>query len=352
MRHVFAILRFTFATLFCVWPGASLGSSPKITVVDGKFHTPSGAIPAGCFALLKPQLNGDELVASVILEVEGKLGCMNAKHPYPESLQDPKARPPSYSIEATLPDQFYQVKACESVSGSMGKSCSRILVQFSERTFGGKTALVVSHRGRGSKLKVFDAKARMAEIRERYRAVAGNTKLKKKVIKSDCVNPGLTGEEPYGGRETVYRRLDGKIAEITDELTTLYGVQTVQFLLKDGEVWFAFLQIRNESIPAMGIEPGYDTDLRLYFDKQSPFLCKMTYQNDSPAGIRTGQIMDVPCARIFEPVSPHETKRVAEPTTIADSFDALLAHSKKLLDNGKANAHKGHDNWCKEGGSL
>ena len=94
---------------------------------------------------------------------------------------------------------------------------------------------------------------------------------------------------------------DGKIAEIKDEITTLYGIQTVQFLLKDGEVWFAFLQIRNESIPAMGIEPGYDTDLRLYFDKQSPFLCKLTYQNEAPDGIRTGQNIDVPCTSIFEP---------------------------------------------------
>ena len=102
--------------------------------------TPSGAIPAGCFALLAPQLNGDELVASVILEVEGKLGCMNARHPYPEPLQDPNAGPPSYSIEATLPGHLYQVNACEAVSGSMGKSCSKILVQFSERTFRRQTA--------------------------------------------------------------------------------------------------------------------------------------------------------------------------------------------------------------------
>ena len=320
MQYIFKLTRLAFVTLLLLWPLSSWGAVPKIAVVDGQFHTASGAIPAGCFVQMKPQLNGDELVASVILAVEGKFGCRNAKKPYPESLQDPKAGPPSYTILATLPEQVYQIKACEGVSGSMGKSCSEILIQFSERPFGGKNALVVSHRGRGSVLSNFDAKARVMEIREHYRAVAGNTKRKTKVINSDCTNPGLTGDEPYGGRETLYRFVDGKVVEITDEITTLYGSESVQFILKDGEFWFAFLEIRNESIPAMGFMAGFDTDTRLYFQKESLFLCKLTYPNDAPAGILPNQNTEVPCADLHHINGSgvrNETQRVAEKSAFA-----------------------------------
>ncbi|MEC7984680.1 MAG: hypothetical protein VX278_05925 [Myxococcota bacterium] len=355
MKPVLKSIRLALTSFLILWPLSSLGAAPKVTVVDGQFHTPSGAIPAGCFVQMKPQLNGDELIASVIIEVEGKSGCKNAKHPYPEPLQDPKAGPPSYSVLATLPEQVYQIKACEGVSGSMGKSCSDLLVQFSERSFGGRKALVVSHRGRGSALTSFDPKARVAEIREHYQAVAGNTKLKTKRIKSDCTNPGLTGEEPYGGRETLYRMVNGQVAEITDEISTLYGHESVQFLLMDGEIWFAFIQIRNESIPAMGIEFGYDTDNRLYFQKENLFLCKLTYPSDAPDGIRAGQNTEVPCSELHHihgTGSPNEEQRVAEVSSFSDSIDVLLAHGKKLLDNAKANTHTGHGDWCKEGGSF
>ena len=365
MKQMFEFSRVITLALLILWPLSSSGSTSKITVVDGQFHTPSGAIPAGCLVQMKSLMNGDEMVASVILEVEGKLGCMNAKHPYPEQLQVPEAGgrcqltaecpkldPPSYSIEAKLPGQVYQINACEGLKGSSGKGCSKILIQFSERTFGGKTALVVNHRGRGSALKSFDAKARVAEIRERYRAVAGNEKLKKKVLKSDCTNPGLTGEEPFGGRETLYRMMNGQVAEIKDTLSTMYGFEAVQFLLKDGEIWFAFLQVRNESIPAMGIEFGYDTDIRLYFDKQRPFLCKLTYQKEAPEGIQTDKNLEIPCADIFQTQSPHEEKRVAEPTTLADDVEGLLAYGKKVLEMASAKTQTGHDDWCKEGGGL
>ena len=152
MQYIFEFTRLAFTTLLILWPLSSWGEVPQITVVNGQFHTSSGLIPAGCLVQMKPQLNGDELIASVILEVEGKFGCKNAKHPYPEPLQDPEAAPPSYSILATLPEQVYRIKACEGVSGSMGKSCSEILIQFKERSFEGKNALVVIHRGRGSVL--------------------------------------------------------------------------------------------------------------------------------------------------------------------------------------------------------
>lgn len=237
----------------------------------------------------------------------------------------------------------------------MGKSCSEILVQSSERSFGGKIALVFSHRGRGSALNDFTANARVAEIRERYRAVAGNANLRTKVIKSDCTNPGLTGEEPYGGRETVYRMVDGTVAEITDEISTLYGSESVQFLLKDGVLWFVYLQIRSASIPAMGFVSGFDTDTRLYFQNEKLFLCKLTYPNGAPVGIPPGQNTEVPCADLHHingEGTLNEDQRVAEASTIADGIDALLTHGNKLLDNAKANTHTGHGDWCREGGSF
>ena len=344
------------ATLLLLWPLSGRATSPGVTVVEGQFHTPSGVIPAGCLVQMKPQLNGDELIASVILEVDGKKGCMNARHPYPEPLQDPEAGPPTYSIEKSLGNDVYRIKACEGVSGSMGRSCSTLLVQFSERDFGGKTARVVQHRGRGSTFQPpFDPDARVAEIRKRYRAVAGNTSLQTNLVKSGCTNPGLTGEEPYGGRETLYRKVDGAVGEIHDEITTLYGTESVQFLLKDGAIWFAFLEVRNESIPAMGIEPGYDTDTRVYFENEVPFLCKLTYPTDAPAGSPSGEAQVVPCAELphmGEATTRDGAQRKAETSAFADDIGALLAHGKALLAKAKVTPHPGHADWCKEGGSL
>ncbi|MEC8425440.1 MAG: hypothetical protein VX000_16760, partial [Myxococcota bacterium] len=78
MRPDSAPLARALAMVGLLWPLAGRAGSPGITVVGGQFHTPSGAVPAGCLVQLKPQLNGDELVASVLLDVGGEKGCMNA----------------------------------------------------------------------------------------------------------------------------------------------------------------------------------------------------------------------------------------------------------------------------------
>ena len=113
--------------------------------------------------------------------------------------------------------------------------------------------------------------------------MAGNVTLEKSVVTSACTNRAY-GRGAVRGRETLYRKMDGAVGEIHDEITTLYGTESVQYLLKDGAIWFAFLQVRHESIPAMGIEAGHDTDTRICFTNETPFLCKLTYPTDAPAG--------------------------------------------------------------------
>ena len=105
----------------------------------------------------------------------------------------------------------------------------------------------------------------------------------------------------------------------------------------------------------MGFISGFDTDNRLYFQNETLFLCKLTYPNDAPEGIRSGQNREVPCSDLHHlngTGSPNEEKRVAEVSNIADSIDGLLAHGKKLLENAKNNTHTGHSDWCKEGGGF
>ena len=74
MLYDFFRTQLAFATLLILWPQSVFGAVPQITVVDGQFHTPSGSIPAGCLIQIKPQRNGDDPGASVILETEGTLG--------------------------------------------------------------------------------------------------------------------------------------------------------------------------------------------------------------------------------------------------------------------------------------
>ena len=66
-------------------------------------------------------------------------------------------------------------------------------------------------------------------------------------------------------------------------------------------------------------------------------MCKLTYPNDSPAGVRPNQNTEVLCSELHHingEMPLNESQRVAEASSIADSIDALLAHGKKLLKKG------------------
>ena len=95
----------------------------------------------------------------------------------------------------------------------------------------------------------------------------------------------------------------------------------------------------------MGIESGYETDTRLYFDKEKLFLCKLTYPNDGPAGSIPGQITELPCSELHHIVrseSLNESQRAAEAFTIAESIDGLLAHGRKLLSTANTSTNHQH----------
>ena len=54
-----------------------------IKLIDNKFHTSEGKVPAGCFYNLAVQINGDDLVHSVYLNRGYLRGCIDANITYP-----------------------------------------------------------------------------------------------------------------------------------------------------------------------------------------------------------------------------------------------------------------------------
>jgi hypothetical protein len=54
-----------------------------IKLIDNKFHTSEGEVPAGCFFNLAVEDNGDDLVRSVYLNKGYLRGCIDANSVYP-----------------------------------------------------------------------------------------------------------------------------------------------------------------------------------------------------------------------------------------------------------------------------
>jgi hypothetical protein len=93
-----------------------------------QFFTAEGKVPSGCFAQLMTELNGDDLIASVFLNRTGLRGCIASNIPYPEENT-------KYQILDDMGDDNWTVRVCQSIGGSMGSSCSKILVHFENREY-------------------------------------------------------------------------------------------------------------------------------------------------------------------------------------------------------------------------
>jgi hypothetical protein len=93
-----------------------------------QFFTAEGKVPSGCFAQLMTELNGDDIIASVFLNRTGLRGCISSNIPYSEENT-------KYQILDDMGDDKWTVRVCQSVGGSMGSSCSKILVHFEERKY-------------------------------------------------------------------------------------------------------------------------------------------------------------------------------------------------------------------------
>ena len=93
-----------------------------------QFFTSEEKVPSGCFAQLMTELNGDDLIASVFLNRTGLRGCIASNIPYPEENT-------KYQILDDMGDDNWTVRVCQSIGGSMGSSCSKILVHFENREY-------------------------------------------------------------------------------------------------------------------------------------------------------------------------------------------------------------------------
>ena len=93
-----------------------------------QFFTSEEKVPSGCFAQLMTELNGDDIIASVFLSRTGLRGCIDSNIPYPEENT-------KYEILKDMGNDKYTLNVCQSVGGSMGRSCSKILVYFENREY-------------------------------------------------------------------------------------------------------------------------------------------------------------------------------------------------------------------------
>jgi hypothetical protein len=73
------------------------------------------------------QLN-DDIIASVFLSRTSLRGCIDSNIPYPEENT-------RYEILKDMGNDKYTLNVCHSVGGSMGRSCSKILVHFENREY-------------------------------------------------------------------------------------------------------------------------------------------------------------------------------------------------------------------------
>ncbi len=101
-----------------------------------QFVTSEGTIPAGCFAQLIPEINGDDVVASVYLNRTTVRGCIDSQIPYSEL----EGMPTRYRIEEFLGFDLWKLKVCvpsesAKTQGEWVPLCTKIVVQFNQRMF-------------------------------------------------------------------------------------------------------------------------------------------------------------------------------------------------------------------------
>ena len=273
--------------------GCSLMSSAvaqELTVENDQFVYDGQLIPAGCIVQLSPQLNGDQLIASVFLQRPSYRGCMAANFPYPQ--QEAGAKPPTYEIVHKLTDSVYWINACAySAEGTHRKSCSKLQITFEHRDYhskkGPKRVLSVSATGEWSDLiwananKHFDTAQRVQVIRKHYQAVAGNQRLKTSDYQRQCASA------PTNSLALTHRYKNGKVVEVTERFVEEPSSGNSSYVFKSEKLIFAFIE---------NVDPASHTQDRIYFLDQKAFLCKKSHIGRAPAGFEAGVAKEVPCA--------------------------------------------------------
>jgi len=298
---------------------AHSAQAEELTIKKGQFYLGSNLIPPGCIVQLTPQLNGDDTTASVFLDRPSFRGCLQANESFPP--QEDGAASPTYTIEANLEGYNYLVTGCSySSEGTLRKSCSNIRIRFEERDYhsvnAAKKVMVVSKTGDWEPVlwpendRSFDSQARILHIRERYRAVAGNQRLKTKTIKKKCVLPD-------DFIAVTYRFQNNEISEIVEQYVEDPELRSTSFYYEQGELIFAYLDMA---------DPVTHEQHRLYFQNEKAFLCKVTHLGAAPEGFAVDVPTEVPCS----------TSLVLR--TIDHSNDLLNLYQTKDLYS--------HARWC------
>ena len=100
-------------------------------VDQGRFQTLDDLIPPGCLAQLMTELNGDDSVAAIFLSRTKLRGCIDANYPYPGGDEEKI----DYQIILKMKNHTYKVQVCQSVEGSLGESCSNVIMRFTKRSY-------------------------------------------------------------------------------------------------------------------------------------------------------------------------------------------------------------------------
>jgi len=97
-----------------------------IKLVDNKFHTSEGKVPAGCFFNLAVEDNGDDLVRSVYLNRGYLRGCIDANSVYPGKKGGYTF---DYNIIKNTAMYEYDIQACLRYDARYG-DCDKFSIRF------------------------------------------------------------------------------------------------------------------------------------------------------------------------------------------------------------------------------
>ena len=307
-----------FFVLFCSIANAA--RAHDVVVKDKQFLLGERPIPPGCIVMLNPELNGDQVIASVFIDRPAYRGCLDANITFPQ--QDPGARPPTYEVVHSAGDQVYWVKSCAYLAqGSLGKSCSRMTIRFEHRDYdskqGAKKLLAVSAIGEWSEHiwptpnKAFDAEQEVLSIRKHYRAVAGNRRLKTAVHKRNC-------SSAKNDKVEVTQRFVGTgVGEVVESHVQGPTHGSASYIYKKDKLVFAYLE---------HVDPTQNTQDRIYFKDEKAFLCKKTHLGRAPEGFEVNVAKVVPC--------------------VADQVEEVLSQRHKRLPVKDGQPFTKYPRWC------
>ena len=171
-------------------------AAQELTIENDQFVYGGQLIPAGCIAQLSPQLNGDQLIASVFLQRPSYRGCMwRPIFPTHNKKPEPSRQPMRLctngrilfigSMPVPIPPRAHSERAAPSCR-------SNLSVGIITPKMAARKVFSVSGTGEWSEQiwatpgKHFDTEQRVLDIRKHYQAVAGNQRLKTTDYQRQC----------------------------------------------------------------------------------------------------------------------------------------------------------------------